>query len=86
MQKIRKILTAVSEKTTLPTNQISVSYIGLIWTCFQEYLQIKNFKKIQLCHFFVFIVPQLNAKKSEQSLELLMRKLPYQPTNYSQQH
>ena len=47
MQKIRKILRAVSEKTALPTNQpnIKVSDFGLIWRRFREYLQIKNFLK-----------------------------------------
>ena len=45
MQKIWKILRAVSEKTVLPTNQpnIKVSDFGLIWRRFHEYLQINNF-------------------------------------------
>ena len=38
MQKIRKILRAISEKTALPTNQPT-----LIWRPFREYLQIKIF-------------------------------------------
>ena len=38
MQKIRKILRVVSEKTALPTNQPT-----LIWRPFREYLQIKKF-------------------------------------------
>ena len=52
MQKIRKILTAVSEKTALPTNQltnqpnIKVSDFGPIWRPFREYLEIKNFFQI----------------------------------------
>ena len=44
MQKIRKILRAISEKTALPTNQpnIKVSDFGLIWRRLCEYFQIKN--------------------------------------------
>ena len=47
MQKIRKTLGAVSEKTALPTNQptnqpTEVSNFGLIWRPFYKYLQIKN--------------------------------------------
>ena len=38
MQKIRKILRAVFEKTALPTNQPT-----LIWRLFREYLQMNNF-------------------------------------------
>ena len=47
MQKIRKILRAVSEKTALltnqPTNQPSITDFELIWRPFREDLQIKNF-------------------------------------------
>ena len=63
MQKIRKILKAVSEKTTLPTNQYqSLSF----WANFETFLRISPnqefFSKIWLCHFSTFIVPKLNAK------------------------
>ena len=43
MQKIRKIPTAVSEKTALPTNQPTNTDFGLIWRPFPKYLQIKDF-------------------------------------------
>ena len=47
MEKIRKILTAVSEETALPTNQPTkqpiITDFGLIWRPFCEYLQIKIF-------------------------------------------
>ena len=63
MQKIRKILRAVSEKTALttsqPTNQPNIEAydFGLIWRPFRKYLQIKNFFQISSCHFSTFIVP-----------------------------
>ena len=59
MQKVRKILRAVSEKTALPTNQpnIEVSDFGLTWRYFRKYLQIKNFFQKSSCHFSTFIVP-----------------------------
>ena len=58
MQKIIKIVRAVSEKTALPTNQpnMKVSDIGLIWRCFHEYLQIKNF--FQKSGFVTFLLLQ----------------------------
>ena len=43
MQKIRKILTAISEKTALPTNQPTITDFRLIWWPFREYLQIEDF-------------------------------------------
>ena len=56
MQKIRKILRAVSEKTALPTNQ-PTNQPTIIWRPFWEYLQIKNFFQKSGCHFSTFIVP-----------------------------
>ena len=55
MQKIRKILRAVSEKTALSTNKpnIEVSDFGLIWKPFWEYLQIKKF--FQISSFATFL-------------------------------
>ena len=44
MQKIRQILRAVSEKTVLPTNQISKRLdFGLMCRPSRDYLQINNF-------------------------------------------
>ena len=43
MQKIRKILTAVSEKTALPTIQPIITDFGLLCRPSGKYLQIKNF-------------------------------------------
>ena len=61
MQKIRKILRAISEKTALPTNQPTnqpiITDFGLIWRPFREYLQIKNFFQKSGCDFSTFIVP-----------------------------
>ena len=74
MQKVRKILRTVSEKTALPTNQpnIEVSDFGLIWRHFREYLQIKIFfQKSGSVTFLPLWFPNL------------MQKIP---TNYYQQH
>ena len=63
MQKIRKILRAVSEKTALPTNQpnIKVSDLGLIWRPFHKYLQIKNFfQKSSSVTFLNYSYPYTN--------------------------
>ena len=44
MQKIRKNLRAVSEKTALPTNHNEpTNQPTLIWRSFREYLPTKNF-------------------------------------------
>ena len=56
MQKIKKILRAISEKNVLPTNQ-TTNEPTLIWRPFHEYLQIKNFSEIRLWDFSTFIVP-----------------------------
>ena len=41
------------------------------------------FSKIRPCHFSTFLTL---CKKSEKFLELFLRKLPCEPTNYYQQH
>ena len=55
MQKIRKTLRDVSQKTVLPTNQPTnqpvTTDFGLIWRPFREYLQIKNFFQKSSCDF-----------------------------------
>ena len=69
MQKIRKILRAVSEKTVLPTNQPTTDESAWFWANLETFLRISPnqefFSKIQLCHFSTFIVPQLKAKNQK---------------------
>ena len=77
--KTKEIVGAVYEKN------IKVSDFGLIWRRFREYLQIKNFFQKSGSLFFLYS-PLTSCKKSEKSLELFLRKLCYQPTNYYQQH
>ena len=58
IQKIRKIIRPVPEKTALPTNQqtkyqIKVPDFRLIWRPFHEYLQINNI--FQKCGSVTFL-------------------------------
>ena len=85
MQKIRKILIAISEKTALPTNQPTKYQKHLILGQFGDvFANISPnqdfFKKIQLSLFYLNS-PLTSCKKSEKSLEPFLRKLHYQPTN-----
>ena len=77
MQKIWKILRAVSEKTALPTNQPTYNnletFLGISPN--QEF-----FSKIWLSLFY-FYSPLTSRKKSEKSFEPFLRKLHYLPTN-----
>ena len=83
MQKIIKIVRAVSEKTALPTNQpnMKVSDIGLIWRCFREYLQIKNF--FQKSGFVTFLL--LQSPNLMQKIRKILRAVSEEtalPTNH----
>ena len=84
MQKSRKILRDISEKTALPTNQPTnqpSKQWMVIWRPFHKYLQINFFflSKIRLCDFSTFIVPKLHAKH-EKILRAISEKTAL-PTN-----
>ena len=54
----------------------------LIWRCFRESLQIKNFlQKSGSVNFLPLSSPNFNQKTLEKSIEPFLRKLRYQPTN-----
>ena len=61
IQKIRKILRAVSEKFALPTNQTTKYQSVWLWVNLETFSWItpnqEFFSKIRLCHFSTFIVP-----------------------------
>ena len=78
--KTKKVIRAVFEKN------IKVSDFGLIWRLFREYLQIKKFFQKSSPVTFLSLQSLTSCKKSEKSLELFLRKLRYQPTNYYHQH
>ena len=75
--KSKKIVRAIFEEN------IKVSDFGLLWRPFCEYLQIKNFFQKSGSVTFLPIYSLISGKKSEKSLEPLLRKLRYQPTNQS---
>ena len=77
MQKIRKILIAVSEKTALLTNQTSITDFGLIWRPFRKYLQIKYFFQKSTMWLFYLYSPLTPSKKSEKYVELFLTKQRY---------
>ena len=64
MQKIRKILRAVSEKTALPTNQPIITnntnLIGPRWPRSKKYGYLKCYEKQQMLNF----VSSVNVTKS----------------------
>ena len=78
MQKIRKILTAVSEKTALPTNQPTNANLETFsWISPNQEFYLKN----PALWLFYLYSPLTSCKKSEKSLEPFLRKLCYQPNN-----
>ena len=83
IQKIRKIVGAISEKTALPTNQpnIKVSDFGLIWRPFANISKSIIFFKNPALLLFYFYSPLPSCKKSEKLLKPFVRKLHYQPAN-----
>ena len=86
MQKIIKILRAVTEKTASWTNQPTNANLET----FCKYPQVKIFffQNPALWLFYLYS-PLISYKKSEKSLEPFLRKPHYQPTNQStnyQQH
>ena len=75
--KPKKIVRAVFEKN------IKISDFWLIWRPIREYLEINNFFfKTPALWLFCLYSPPTSCKKSGKSLEPLLRKLRYQPTNH----
>ena len=86
MQKIRKILRAVSEKTALPTNQPTNQSLWF-GDLFGNISKSRIFFKNPALWLFYLYSPLTSCKKSEKSLEPFLRRLRYQPssqpTNYN---
>ena len=80
MQKITKILKAVSEKIALPTKQPT-----LIWKPSFEYLQIKIFFQKSASVFFLLLKSPNFMEKLRKILTAISEKTAL-PTNYYQQH